>query len=337
MILKKIGFGSLFPVILLILICMFLSGCYYTKQGRYLVSHQIKADSVVKLLQKEDLPADDREFLLRVQDIRQFSRDELGLKDNKNYTTFLDTGQDVLAYVVSACEPLSFQTHSWKYPFLGKMPYKGYYEPEDARREGARLKKKRLDVWIRGVEAFSTLGVFKDPLYKYMQDYSVYRLANLLIHEQTHATIWRKDDIPFNEDLASFVGDEGARLYILSTYGEDSDEYRAIGSGDGDYKLFLEDVFALRNELNLFYETLRESETEEGLLERKAEIIAAFQESFRSSYAERYSSDRYLGFADLPVNNAYIDLYQIYEGNRAWFEQKYEEAGFDMKVFLSSM
>ncbi|MBI9103798.1 MAG: aminopeptidase [Spirochaetales bacterium] len=320
---------------------MLFSGCYYMKQGRYLVSHQVKADAVGKLLQREDLPSDVREFLLLVEDIRKFSREELGLKENKNYTTFLDTGKDVLAYVVSACDPLSFQTYMWKYPFLGKMPYKGYYEPQDARREGGRLEERGLDVWIRGVEGFSTLGIFKDPLYKYMQDYPVHRLANLLIHEQTHATVWRKEDISFNEDLASFVGDEGARLYILSRYGEDSDEFKAIAKGEDDYKLFVEDIFTLRDDLSLLYEEAEQSvEPEadtEGFLERKGEIIAVFQEKFRSSYENRYSSDRFLGFADLPINNAYLDLYQIYEGNRAWFEEKYEEAGGDMKVFLASL
>ncbi|QQO09366.1 aminopeptidase [Breznakiella homolactica] len=318
---------------------LFLSGCYYTTQGYYLLSYQAKAKSAEKLLKQEDLPQETREFLLLVQDIRNYAVTELGLKTNKNYTEYLDLDQDVLAWVVSACDPLAFNTYLWKYPFMGELPYKGFYRIDDARKEGQARKDEGKDVWVRGVEAFSTLGYFKDPLISYMAKYSVYDLANLIIHEQTHATIWRKDDTSFNEDLASFVGDEGARLFVLSRFGPESPEYLRIDENKENSRLFREDVLRLKDELDLYYRGIPSPplEDERIYIEEKQRIIREFQLSFLTDYELRYTADTYRGFGELPVNNAYLDLFQLYHGQREWFEEQYALSEYDMKAFLTVM
>ena len=223
---------------------------------------------------------------------------------------------------------------------MGKMPYKGFYELEDARKEAAKLREKDLDVWIRGVEAFSTLGFFKDPLISYMRSYSVYDLANLIIHEQTHATVWKKGDTNFNEDLASFVGDIGARLFVSSRYGADSKEFLDIDNNERNTNNFREDVLKLRAELEVFYNGLSEdlsAEERQAALEKKQAIIKDFQNRFLETYDERYVGENYRGFAELAVNNAYIDLYQIYHGSRSWFDEQYDAVGGDIKKFIAAM
>ncbi|MDR1893525.1 MAG: aminopeptidase [Spirochaetales bacterium] len=337
-----------------------MSGCYYTTQGFYLLSYQSRAVAVDRLLSDQNLAGETRDFLNRVKEIKAFAVEELGLELNKNYTRFLSLDQDVLAYVVSASEPLSFVPHLWNYPFLGKMPYKGFYRLEDARREGKRLSQKGQDVWIRGVEAFSTLGFFKDPLVSYMTRYSVYELADLIIHEQTHATIWKKNDTAFNEDLAAFVGEEGARLFIKRTYGEDSEEYRRIDQSKTDAQTFRQDILALKARLEVFYsqwETQTRRDLEEGAesrvsrgqrrereaalrqegLSRRDEIIRQFKEEFSAAYEDRYAGEGYRSFTDLPVNNAYLELFTLYHGQREWFEEQFRAAGEDMRTFIQNM
>jgi len=337
---------------------LLLSGCYYLRQGRYLLSYQFQARSAERLLAKENLPEPDREFLLRVRDIRNFASGTLGLKENKNYTTYLSLDQEVLAWVVSGSAPLAFRPWLWKYPFLGELPYKGFYRKEDALKEASRLKERGQDVWVRGVEAFSTLGIFRDPLVSYMKDYPVHRLAELVIHEQTHATVWRKGETAFNEDLASFVGEEGARMYVAGRFGEDSPEYREILREEEDSRKFREDIFRLRGHLSELYDRIREEDSgpSEGnpgdagkagkspaasgsteALEEKARIIRDFQTEFAAAAAERYASPDYARFAEMRINNAYLELFQLYSGRREWFEAKFREAGGDMKVFLSSL
>ena len=112
-------------------------------------------------------------------------------------------------------------------PFHGQAPYKGFYERPDALAEAARLKKEGYDVIVRKVDAFSTLGFTKDPVYSFMKKYSPYELASTIIHEQTHATLWVKGQTDFNEELADFVGETGALEWIAARFGAPSEEYRS--------------------------------------------------------------------------------------------------------------
>ncbi len=328
-----------FSLLLTALGTLLLSGCYYTKQGYYLLSYQAKAKPIEKLLADENLDTDTRNFLLLVEDIRTFAAEELGLEQNKNYSVYLELNQDVLAWVVSACDPLSFNTYLWNYPIMGKLPYKGFYEQEDAVKEGRKRLKENYDVWIRGVQAFSTLGFFKDPLVSYMSGYSVYEIANLIIHEQTHATIWKDDDPSFNEDLASFVGDEGARLFVLARFGEDSPEYLGIDENKKNSQQFREDILSLRERLEQFYETLPNPlpENDEVYVQEKERIIKDFQNEFLALYNTRYTTDNYRGFGEMQINNAYIDLFHLYHGQQEELEALYAASGYDMKTFIASL
>jgi len=330
-------------LVLLLLIPLMFSSCYYMKQGRYLLSYHVKAQSVEKVLLDPATPEELKQFLLEVEDIRFFAREELGLKENKNYTTLSRTGQDFLAYVVSAAQPLALETYYWDYPVVGKAPYRGFYEIEDARKQAQKLKDQNFDVWVRQVDAFSTLGFLKDPLYDYMADYPIHRLAELIIHEQTHATLWIKNDSSFNEDLASFVGSQGARLFIESRFGSKSPELQALEAQKRDSKLYVEDIFRLRDQLNVLYGEVHQEENATGVnealheeyLRAKAQILSDFQNEFILCYNERYSSQNYLAFGELPVNNAYLELFQIYQGQEEWFRRLFEEEGRDMKSFLA--
>ncbi|MGO9411115.1 MAG: aminopeptidase, partial [Spirochaetia bacterium] len=183
---------------------------YLVKQGDYLLRYSSGTESVDDLLKSPSTPADTREFLQRVKEIRTFAVESIGLRDNGNYTRYKSIDRDYLVDVVQACDALSFTPYQWSYPFMGKLPYKGFYERPDALAEAGRLKKEGYDVIVRKVDAFSTLGFTKDPVYSFMKKYSPYELASTIIHEQTHATLWVKGQTDFNEELADFVGETGA-------------------------------------------------------------------------------------------------------------------------------
>jgi predicted aminopeptidase len=291
-------------------VCIFLlfSGCYTLKQGATMLGYLGKAVPLEELA-GQNAAEDERRFAERVADIRRFAMEDIGLKESKNYTRYVAIDRDYLAAVVSACAPDSFTRHEWHFPVVGTVPYKGFFDPEDARKEAARLRADGLDVWVRGVDAFSTLGWFKDPLYSYMKDYSAYALADLIIHELLHATVFVKGQVQFNEQLAEFVGSTGARLYIESRFGPDSPEYREIGSGAADRTAFRNVVSALIAELETLYSgNLSRDEK----LSEKERIIKAAQERFTSEYDNLFSVENYRNFAELPVNNAYLDLYRLY-------------------------
>ena len=304
-----------------------------------------RATPLEEMAKGEDVPEEDRLFVQRVEDIRLFAMEELGLKESKNYTRYVELDRDYLAAVVSACAKDSFTRYEWWFPVVGRMPYKGFFNVEDARKERVKLEKKDLDVWIRGVDAFSTLGWFKDPLYSYMKNYSDRDLSELIIHELLHATVFLKNHTQFNEELAEFVGSEGARLYMEKIGGEknyiNSDDSPDDGPSDGseadyskaDSAAYLAFIRALISELDEMYKT---NITRDEKLKRKEEIIANAKTRFELNYETLFRTDNYRGFIELPVNNAYLELYRLYYEENHYFKDLYERSGSNLPKLITA-
>ncbi|MDR2630757.1 MAG: aminopeptidase [Spirochaetaceae bacterium] len=325
-------------VVVLLGVSVLFSGCYTLKQGVAMLGYLNRAVPLESLL---DLPPEGSEdpeanriFVERIRDIRRFAQDELGLRQTANYTRYVEINQDYLAAVVSASAKDSFFRHEWWFPVVGKVPYKGFFNPDDARKEGEKLKKQDLDVWIRGVDAFSTLGWFKDPLYSYMRRYPVNRLADLLIHETLHATVYLKGQAQFNEELAEFVGREGSRLYIERTFGLDSEEYRAMIDSEADNVVFISFIQDLISELDVLY---RSNAGRDEKLQKKEGIIKAAQKRFDEEYETLFRSDNYRGFSKLPVNNAYLELYRLYYAGGDYLEDLYNRSGRNLPQFIAAV
>jgi predicted aminopeptidase len=310
-----------------------LSGCYTLKQGSAMLGYLGRAVPLEDLLVDTGTEEAERNrsFARQVADIRRFAMNDLGLKESKNYTRYVELDRNYLAAVVSGSAKDSFTTYEWWFPVVGKVPYKGFFNPDDARKEAEKLQKKDLDVWIRGVDAFSTLGWFKDPLYSYMKEYPLQDLADLIIHELLHATVYLKSYSQFNEQLAEFVGAEGARLYMEKAGQE------TINTDDADtradqvaYIAFIQTLIA---ELNTIYQS---DIPKEKKLERKAEIIAAAQLQFEENYEGMFKTENYRGFPKLQINNAYLELYSLYYEENTYFKNLYEHSGRDLPGFIAA-
>jgi predicted aminopeptidase len=311
------------------------SGCYTLKQGFTMLGYLHKAVPLESLLEvaAPEERAKNRRFVEAIQDIRRFATQELGLKESTNYTRYVAINRDYLAAVVSASVADSFARYEWWFPVVGKVPYKGFFNPEDARKEAEKLKKRGLDVWIRRVDAFSTLGWFSDPLYSYMQTYSLYHLADLIIHETLHATVYLKGQSQFNEELAEFVGSEGARRYIERSFGRDSEEYRRMEDTKQDSATYLAFIQGLIAELDTLYTSPLDRAAK---VQKKEAIIQAAQNRFDAAYETWFHSDAYRGFSQLPVNNGYLELFRLYYDGGDYFKDLYERSGKDLKRFIAA-
>ena len=315
------------------------SGCYAVRQGTIMLGYLNRAVPLESLpeSQSKDGAADaseaekNRRFVDLVHDIRRFASEDLGLKMSKNYTRYVQLDRDYLAAVVSASTADSFARYEWKFPIVGRLPYKGFFNMEDARKEGAKLGKKGLDVWIRRVDAFSTLGWFRDPLYSYMRNYSAWRLADLIIHESMHATVFIKGQAQFNEELAEFTGGEGARLYVESRLGANHEEYIEMLAAGEDNKRYVAFIRELIAELQNLYES---GKSREEKIREKELIIKAAQERFDAVYESLFSGENYRSFSALPVNNAYLELYRLYYAEDAYIAGLYERSGKDLPAFI---
>ena len=222
MVLRR-GIAVLIPGI----VCLLLNSCcYLAKQSSYILRYNNRSKNITELLRDSLASVQERQLFDNVKSVRQFAFDSLGLKRNGNFTKYIRIDNDHIVDVVSAAEKVSFKQYSWWYPIAGSFPYKGFFEKKDAVREAEKLKKKGLDVTIGRADAFSLLGFLKDPVYSYMKDYSIFDLAQIIIHEQTHATLYLRNNVEFNEELAVFTGTEGALSYVKLHFGENSENYK---------------------------------------------------------------------------------------------------------------
>ena len=132
-------------------------------------------------------------------------------KKTKNYSTFVNLHRPYVTYIVSAAPKNELKYYTWYFPIIGSVPYKGYFNEAGANGEARDLASEGYDTYVRGVTAYSTLGWFKDPILSSMLAYSDYDMVNTIIHETVHTTIYIKSNANFNERLASYLGDLGAR------------------------------------------------------------------------------------------------------------------------------
>jgi len=157
-----------------------------------------------------------RDKLKLVLDARQFATDSLGLKAKQSFTTFSQTGRDTLTLVVSAAYRDKLKAHTWWFPVVGRVPYKGYFDFDEARRQERLLYGRGFDTRLGAVSAFSTLGWFNDPLLPSTLRADSLTLANTVIHELTHNTYYAPGGAVFNESFANFVGARGAQRFFIS-------------------------------------------------------------------------------------------------------------------------
>jgi predicted aminopeptidase len=331
----------------LALAAILCSSCYVTSQGLRYLSIRSGARSVDRELADPRTGAEQRALLERARDVRAFAASELGLKETKSYTTIVRMDSDRLATVVQACAELSFDRWLWSYPFVGKLPYRGYFDPADAEKEAARLRKKGLDVIARPVDAFSTLGYLSDPLFSFMSSYDESEVADLVIHEMTHATVFLKgrgldartgervDTEQFNEELATFVGREGSLLYLAEVHGPGSAEVEAARAARRDAEAYAAFLRGTAGELELIYSSgATEAEKREG----KARAIASRAALFAEDYDRLFETEAYRKAPMDRINNAYLDLYRLYEGESSLYRDFYlRVSGGDMKAFIASV
>ena len=208
--------------ILLLLWCYFNSDLllYGIAQGIGQMKIVIRARPVREVL--SDPAAGDRikSKLLYIEEVKRFAIDSLGLKSSKNYTTLYDQHGKPILWVLTASEKFQLKPYEWKFPVIGSVGYKGFFDFNKGKKEKEQLDALGYDTDYGPVSAWSTLGWFHDPILSGMLRRNEGALAELIIHEMTHATLYILNDVDFNENLASFVGEEGAILFLQYKFGK---------------------------------------------------------------------------------------------------------------------
>ncbi|MBN1128459.1 MAG: aminopeptidase [Chitinispirillaceae bacterium] len=286
-----------------------LNCCYLAKQGFYTAKYTFSARSIEKTLQKEMVDDSLKALFEKVRSIKKYSVEKIGLVENKNYTRYISIEKKYLIDLLAASPPDSFSLHTWWFPFFGRAPYLGYFKTGDAIREAKKFKKKGLEVIILPVDAFSTLGIVSDPVYTFMKKLSLFQLSSLIFHEQTHATVFLKNQMNFNEECATFVGETGALSFIRDRFGDTSAAYRnaLLEKEDGDtWDRVLRE---LHGSLDSVYSG---KSSREEKLRRKKQIIDSFKQSMSENSHDLFKTDLYKRVPNIPINNAYLAVRMTY-------------------------
>ena len=307
---------------------------YGISQGYGQVRVILGARPVEKVMADPSIPDSVKAQLKLIAEIKAFAFDSLGLNYSKNYTTFYDQRGQPILWMVTACEPFELKAKEWEFPFLGTFSYKGFFVLHKAKKEEENLKKEGYDTSIDEVAGCSTLGWFKDPILSEMLDREPGSLANIIIHELTHGTLYVKDNVEFNENLASFVGDKGALQFLEVKYGKDSKEYEEYTGSNNRHHLYSKFVLKSAMRLDSLYKTFKKDDAYNFKLNKKQKLMEEIKvelQSFLDGLRKKRSRHK-LG----EINNTYFMDYERYNGEQDVFEKEFVTSFHsDFKTYLS--
>ena len=193
--------------------CLGLGGCYYGHLAEGQLRLMWQRQPIEAVLTDPATPPDVRTMLSRIEDVRAFAAD-LGLEVGGQYTSYVDWPGDRVVTTLVRTREDSLETVPWRYPILGALPYKGFFERERAEREAERLRSETYQVCVSGVAAYSTLGWIDDPVTRPMLARGPAVLVETIFHELVHATAFVPGDADFNEGVAQFIGQQAAIRYF---------------------------------------------------------------------------------------------------------------------------
>lgn len=308
------------------------SGCYELRQASGQLSMFLHRRSIASVVTDPSVDHQQRDRLRVAWYAREFALTELGLNASESYQSVVVLDRPWVSYVVAAAPADRLEAYRWCFPFAGCLPYIGYFDRRDAVRERDRLRSLGYDTQLRGVDAYSLGGWFPDPLYSPILHRTRGSIANTVIHELTHGTVFIAGEARFNESLASFVGDRGALLFLARRYGESSSTMRETLAFDRDHERWEGAMRALARALSELYAS-RASRADK--LARKASIIASASAALRRAPFETRAYRRRA--QTIALNNAELVTHTTYSGDRALLERAFALHGGDLRSFVRFM
>lgn len=316
------------------LMVLLLSGCSSVSYYGQLASGQwqlLRArEPVSTVIADPSRPQLLREHLAQAQKARTFASEQLHLPDNQSYRLYADIGRPYVVWNVFATTEFSLSPETHCFPIAGCVAYRGYYNQGAARGEAALLRQRGMDVSIGGVEAYSTLGWFNDPILNSMMNWGDERLATLIFHELAHQRFYVKDDTEFNESFANFVEQEGTRQWRAA---------RGLAPlGDGALQQrdqFIRLILDTRQRLEKLY---AQPLSKEAMRAAKALEFERLRSDYRQMRDSQWAGDkRYDAWINQPMNNARLLPFGLYDQWVPAFAALFRQEGGDWLRFYAAV
>jgi predicted aminopeptidase len=331
----KRSLAGLFVALVVLIVIFWDLLSYAVRQGYGQFRIIWNARPVEEFLIDPEFPDSLKARLNFIAEVRRYSVDSLGLKDTENYKTMFDQNGKEIMWVVMACEKFRLKPKEWKFPIVGAVPYKGFFDEKRANDLKQELEKEGWDVVVRNPGGWSTLGWFTDPILSKMLSRSEGDLANLIIHEMSHATIFVKDSVDFNENLATFIGDRGTEKFLIDKYGEHSKEYTTYMEEDKDYLKFVNHMLRGAKALDSLYNSMDSTDGMDEKLKSKEKVIRRIISAMDTLSLTLTSTPSKRFRNELP-NNAYFMNFRQYQSKQDTFADEWK-AKFDgdLRAYIS--
>ena len=335
----------------LVTVVLAASGCrslsFYGQavKGQYqIVVHQQK---VGKLLSDPQTPAPLKEKLRLVEDLRAFAKEQLRLPVDGHYQRYVDVHRPYVVWNVEAAPEFSLEPKSWWYPFVGTLDYRGYFSESGATNYAAWLEKQGYDVCVGGVEAYSTLDWFRDPVLNTFIFQPEADLAETLFHELGHQRVFAPGDTDFNEAFATTVGQEGARRWLRAKGNTNACAAYLAALRRTDQFVHL--IARAREQLVALYQDeptgpgsvkasrKRDTVPAEQLRRGKQEILARLQQDYSTMKEHQWGGDtQYDPWFARGVNNAKLNSVAAYYDLVPGFQHLLELNAGDLEKFYQA-
>ncbi len=320
-------------ILFLTLVSLSLTGCgdllYLSKLGWHQSSISFHSVPVQVVLDKEELAHEAKEKIRFIREVKQYGEEKLGLRKTNSYSSYFEVRGPVL-HIITASEKDRLQLYRWNFPITGKVTYKGFFTREDILKEKGSLEAKGYDTFVQQASAYSTLGWLKDPIFSSMLQQDESTLANLILHEMTHATIYFKGQTDLNEQIATFVGNQGAIDFLTEKYGKESKEVAEAIQCQEDDLLFSQWIDEACQELSDFY--AKEASRDEKLKKREG-LFHRLKGDFKGMMVS-FKTESYKNFEKVDLNNAVLLAYRRYIHRLENFQALYRYFGEDLRTMI---
>ncbi len=304
---------------------------YYGQAAKGQASLLWARQSIDSLLKDTALDTETREKLELVLRVRDFALQQLQLDAGNSYLSYVELNRPYVLWNVFAAPEFSTQALNWCYPIAGCVSYRGYFSEAASIDFAQTLEQQSFDVYRGGVDAYSTLGWFNDPLNSAILRRSDQRLVALIFHELAHQKVYVAGDTSFNESFATFVEQEGLRRWYAAQQQEGIEQ--ALATQAQIEAAFVALVLKYRDRLTTLYaQTMSD--------EHKRVEKTAVQSAMREEYARFRDQWNYTGYDrwfEGPLNNAQLATVASYNELVPTFAKLLDREQGDLSRFYKAV
>ena len=193
-----------------------LSSCYTLRQSYVQGKLLLSAQEVNEYRASENADQKTLIQLEKLDAILAFASDN-GIPPKGSYEKIVFPASGKISFLGVSAPYNSLKPHKHWFPFVGTVPYLGFFSEKDRDEYLSQQMEDGHDVYASDVGAFSLLGYLDDPVFPSMLFRRDESMAHLFFHELTHKNIWIAGDTKFNERLAEFVATKLTKNFLIET------------------------------------------------------------------------------------------------------------------------